>query len=63
MRLIDKINGDKELLSKFSKFMYFMNKEVAKNDFSDFLKFVDMDLNDWKVLKEWLTENGLKTYN
>ena len=63
MNLIEKLNGDKELLKKFSDFMYFMNKEVARNNFCDFLEFCDLRLEDWEIFKEWLKENGLRTYN
>jgi hypothetical protein len=63
MKLIEKINGDKKLLKKFIDLMYFMNKEVAKNDFLEFLEFCGLTLEEWKQLKEWLNDNGLKTYN
>lgn len=62
-KLIDKIGGDEELLDNFSRLIYFMNKEVAKNSFVDFLEFCDLTFEDWVILKEWLNENGLKTYN
>lgn len=63
MKLINHLDGDKELLEKFSTFMYFMNKEVARNSFVDFLEFCDLTYEEWKILKKWLNENGLKTYN
>ena len=63
MKLIEKLDGNKELLNKFSNLMYFMNKEVAKDGFIDFLEFCDLDIKEWKIFKEWLNENGLKTYN
>ena len=63
MKLIDKLNGEEDLLNRFSRFMYFMNKEVAKRDFTDFLAFCDLTIEEWSILKEWLNENGLKTYN
>lgn len=63
MKLIEKIDGNEELLSRLSKLMYFMNKEVARSDFSDFLEFCDITFDEWKIFKEWLNENGLKTYN
>ena len=63
MNLIEKLNGDKELLKKFSDFMYFMNKEIDRNSFCDFLEFCDLSLEDWEIFKEWLKENGLRTYN
>ena len=63
MKLIKKINGDEKLLKKFSDFMYSMNKEVAKDSFVEFLEYCDLTLNEWDVLKKWLNENGLSTYN
>lgn len=63
MKLIDKLNGDKELLNKFSNLVYFMNKEIAKNDFTDFLEFCDLTFDEWHILAEWFHDNGLKTYN
>ena len=63
MKLIKKINGDEKLLKKFSDFMYSMNKEVAKDSFVEFLEYCDLTLNEWDVLKNWLNENGLSTYN
>lgn len=64
MKLIDKTDGNQDLLDKFSRLMYFMNKEIARHGFTDYIKEVcDMEMEEWKVLKEWLNENGLKTYN
>ena len=64
MKLTDKINGDQALLDKFSTLTYFMNKEIARNGFTDYIEEVcDMNMEEWKILKEWLNENGLKTYN
>lgn len=62
-KLIDKLNGDSEKLEKFSNLIYFMNKEVAKDNFVDFLDFCDLTLDDWNILKEWMKDNGLNTYN
>lgn len=63
MDLVSKVNYDKDLVKKFSRLMYFMNKEVAKNSFVDFLEFCDLTYEEWEILKEWLNENGLETYN
>ncbi len=63
MKLIDELNGNVVLLKKFSTLMYFMNKEVARNDFSDFLEFCNVSEEEWDIFKKWLNENGLKTYN
>jgi hypothetical protein len=63
MKLIEYLDGEEELLEKFSTLIYFMNKEVAKNSFVDFLEFCDLTHEEWKILKKWLNENGLKTYN
>jgi len=63
MDLICKTNYDKDLVKKFSRLMYFMNKEVARNSFVDFLEFCDLTYEEWEILKEWLNENGLETYN
>ena len=63
MKLIDELNGNVVLLKKFSTLMYFMNKEVARNDFRDFLEFCDITDDEWKIFKSWLNDNGLSTYN
>jgi len=62
-KLIDELNGDKELLKKLAYFMYFLNKEVARNGFNDFLYANGLTVEEWKIFKEWLLKNGLKTYN
>ena len=64
MKLTDKIENNQELLGKFSTLMYFMNKEVARNGFLDYIEEVcGMSIDEWYILKEWLNENGLRTYN
>ena len=63
MKLIDELNGNVVLLKKFSTLMYFMNKEVARNDFSDFLEFCNISEEEWNIFKSWLNDNGLSTYN
>ena len=52
MKLIDELNGNVVLLKKFSTLMYFMNKEVARNDFSDFLEFCNVSEEEWDIFKK-----------
>ena len=49
--LIDKLSGNEDLLKRLSIFMYYMNKEVAKDGFVDFLDFCDLTLDEWKLFK------------
>lgn len=63
MKLIEKLNGDEVLLGKLSALMYFMNKDAARNGFYDYLEAMGLTKEEWNIFKEWLNENGLKTYN
>lgn len=62
MKLIEHLNGDEDLLKRLSTLMYFMNKEVARNSFADFIEGT-ITFDEWDLFKEWLEDNGLKTYN
>lgn len=49
-----------EFPAGFSKLMYALTKEVARNSFSEFLD--EWGVEDYDEIKEFLDKNGIKTY-
>ena len=62
MKLIEHIGGNEDLLKRLSTLIYLMNKEVARDSFADFIEDI-IAFDEWYLFKEWLEDNGLKTYN
>lgn len=61
MKKLNEVLDEKEL-KEINSVMYRMTKDSARYSFVEYLEFYGTRMETWEKFKNWLAENGIKTY-